>query len=190
MDTIQFFRDAVFDLGGQRRHLRLIRIGELNSVLLTCFLAGSVFVGCSSRNDRDAAIARVNDTNIQRLANLYFTYQMKNGWQGPKDEADFREFIGNCNPRKLTRIGIDPDAIEELFINERDGQPFAIRYSVAGSAMGSSEPVIFESVGKKGKRIVGFLNMEQREVDEAEYDNLWAGKLPPAQPARNMPGQR
>ena len=42
--------------------------------------------------------------------------------------------------------------------------------------MGSSEPVIFEAVGVDGKREVGFLNMTQREVDAAEYDQLFAGK--------------
>jgi hypothetical protein len=98
------------------------------------------------------------------------------GWKGPGNEVEFKKFISGYNPAKLTRIGIDPNAIDELFINERDEEPFKIRYSVAGSAMGSSEPVIFESIGDDGKRLVGFLNMEQREVDEAEYDNLWAAK--------------
>ena len=50
--------------------------------------------------------------------------------------------------------------------------------------MGCSEPVIFEAEGADGKRMVGFLNMEQREVDEAEYNDLWAGKFEPAVPTR------
>lgn len=90
--------------------------------------------------------------------------------------ATFKEFICNYNGEKLDRIGIDQGLIDELFVNERDGQPFKIRYSVPGSAGGSSEPVIFESLGENGTRIIAFLNMTQREVDEAEYDVLWAGK--------------
>jgi hypothetical protein len=132
----------------------------------------------------------VNETNIQRLANLYFTYQMKNGWQGPSDETAFRQFISTYNPKKLARIGIDPSAVDELFVNERDGEPFKIRYSVSGSAMGCSEPVIFESVGVHGKRTVGFLNMEQRAVDAAEYESLWSGTAQPASPARDAAWKR
>lgn len=129
--------------------------------------------GCGGEIDINEAIAKVNETNIQRLANLYFTYQMKHNWWGPADEKAFKDFIRSYNPKKLTRIGIDPNAIDDLFINERDGQPFKIRYKVPGSAMGSTEPVIFESAGVDGKFLVGFLDMQQREVEEAEYNQLF-----------------
>ena len=155
-------------------------------VIGSCLLIGVLF-GCAHDVNQDEAIAKVNETNIQRLANLYFTYQMNNEWQGPANEGEFKEFIRSYNPDKLARIGIDSSAIDELFISERDGQAFRIRYSVAGSAMGSSEPVIFESVGVGGKRLVGFLNMVQREVDEAEYNDLWAGTSSTSQPREETP---
>ena len=140
--------------------------------------------GCFRSKDPNAALAAANSNNIQRLANLYFTYQMKHSWKGPADEAEFKEFLRSYNPDKLSRIGIDPTAIDDLFISERDEQPFKIRYSVPGSMMGSSEAVIFESEGVGGKRMVGSLDMQQREVESSEYDDLWAGKVKPAQPAR------
>jgi hypothetical protein len=164
--------------------IRSIKVG------VTCCLMLATATGCGGHNAAEKAIAKVNATNIQRLANLYFTYQMKNEWRGPTDEAEFKDFIRGLDPRKLTRIGIDPNAIDELFINERDEQLFKIRYSVAGSAMGSAEPVVFESVGVRGKRMVGFLNMEQREVDGAEYNDLWAGKTHVEQLRSNTPWQR
>ena len=71
-------------------------------------------------------------------------------------------------------IPVDPNALDKLFISERDGQPFKIRYGVLGSAMGSSAPVIFESAGDSKGRLVGFLDMQQREVDESEYKSLWS----------------
>lgn len=148
---------------------------SLSGILGCCLLVG-VLCGCRSELDPNSAIAAVNETNMQRLANLYFTYQMKHAWQGPKDEQQFKEFLKEYNPDKLTRIGIDPNAIDELFVNERDGKPFKIRYSVPGSAMGSSAPVIFESTATDGHRMVGLLNMEQIEVDEDTYELLWAGK--------------
>jgi hypothetical protein len=144
----------------------------------------AALAGCFGSKSPEAVLASVNKNNIQRLANLYFSYQMKHEWEGPSDEAEFKQFLADFNPEKLTRIGIDPAAIDDLFVNERDGQPFKIRYSVTGSMMGCSEPVIFEAEGADGKRMVGFLNMEQREVDEAEYNDLWAGKFEPAVPTR------
>lgn len=143
-----------------------------------------LLAGCGGGVDIDEALARVNSTNAQRLANLYFTHHTKNEWRGPVDEAAFKSFIRSYNPKKLERIGVDPNAIDVLFTSERDGQPFKIRYSVKGSAMGSSEPVIFESLGVEGRRQVGFLNMTQREVDEAEYESLWAGDVQPTNARR------
>ena len=96
----------------------------------------SALPGCRRSIDPDDAIAKVNETNMQRLANLYFTYQTKNKWHGPADEAAFKKFLSGFNPKKLTRIGIDPNTIDELFVNERDGQPFKIRYDVPGSRDG------------------------------------------------------
>jgi hypothetical protein len=148
-------------------------------VVCGCLLAG-VLNGCSSRTDPDSAIARVNGTNIERLANLYFTFQSQHDWRGPADEAEFKSFIGKYNPKKLSRIGVDPNAIDKLFISERDGQPFKIRYGVVGSAMGSSAPVIFESAGDGSRRQVGFLDMQQRDVDETEYNALWSATSAPA----------
>jgi hypothetical protein len=140
-------------------------------------------VGCGDA-DNATKLAEVNSTNIQRLANLYFTFQLANEFRGPADEAAFKAFIRSIDSEKLARVGVDPNAVDALFVSERDGQPFKIRYGVTGSAMGSSEPVIFESRGVDGKRQVGFLNMTQREVEQAEYESLWAGKAQPASAPR------
>lgn len=152
--------------------------------LSSCCVLLAALAGCGGSGNNDEAIARVNSANIQRLANLYFTYQTKNEWRGPADEAEFKGFIRSYNPQKLTRIGVDPQEIDALFTSERDGQPFKIRYSVKGSAMGSSEPVVFESVGVDGKRQIGLLNMTQTEVDAAEYESLWASGTPSTNPPR------
>lgn len=151
------------------REIRSIRFFSL----LGCVFVGGL-LGCSSRTDPDSTLARANGTNIQRLANLYFTYQSQHDWRGPKDEAEFKSFLQKYNSHKLSRIGVDPNALDKLFTSERDGQPFKIRYGVPGSAMGSSAPVVFESAGDGKSRQVGFLDMQQREVEEPEYDALWS----------------
>ena len=126
--------------------------------------------------DHADAVAKANATNIQRLTNLYLAYQTDKAWVGPPDEAKFKEFLHAFNPDKLKRIGIDPASIDALFVSDRDGQPFKVRYGVKGNVMGSFEPVVFESVGVDGKRQVGCLDMSTREVDDAEYEGLWSGK--------------
>lgn len=151
--------------------------------LIGCLLV-SVLSGCRKNINPEDALAQANATNLQRLANLYVAFQMENDWHGPADEAKFKEFLRNYNPKKLTRIGIDPNAIDGLFVSERDGQKFRIRYSVLGNMMGSSEPVVFEAKGVDGKRLIGFLDMNLREVDDAEYDALWEGKASLQQPTR------
>lgn len=144
--------------------------------LVTFSLILGLLAGCSGSADPVNALAKANESNIQRLANLYLAYQSDNNWAGPPDEVAFKEFIKAYSPKKLERIGIDPAQVDQLFVSERDGQPFKIRYKVVGNMMGSTEPVVFEAEGAGGQRMVGFLNMTQREVDAAEYDSLWAGK--------------
>lgn len=135
----------------------------------------TLITGCSGGSSPESQLAALNDSNIERLANLYFTYQKMHSWEGPEDEEEFKSFIREYNPRKLERIGIDPANTDQLFINERDGEPFKIRYGVLGNMMGCNKPVIFESVGVGTKKMVGFLNMTQREVEQSEYDDLWEG---------------
>ena len=143
-------------------------------VLIYSLLVSSMLVGCGGV-DQQSVLEAANGTNLQRLTNLYLSYQSRNDWNGPPDQATLREFAVSFDKKKLARIGIDPSQIDELFVSERDGKPYKIRYNVKGSSRGSTEPVVFEEVGVSDKRRIGFLNMTEREVDAAEYDQLWAG---------------
>jgi hypothetical protein len=134
--------------------------------------------------DRGDALAKANATNLQRLANLYLAYQTDNSWVGPPDEAKFKEFIRSIKPEVLQRVGVDPANVDAVFTGDRDGEPFKVRYGVKGSVMGSFEPVVFEATGVDGKRLVGFLDMTNREVEAAEYDDLFSGKVKAAGPVR------
>ena len=134
-----------------------------------------LFVGCGERNDPDSLIARGNQENIQRLANLYGGYQSRHGWMGPKDKETFLAFIQSIHERKLERMGIDKSEIDGLFVSPRDNEEFKIRYGVAGG-MGASAPVVFEATGEDGKRKVAFTAMRNEEVNAERYDLLWSGK--------------
>ncbi len=157
---------------------------NFQSLLVVSLVAMELCLGCSSPDPANL-LAEANNSNIQRLANLYEAYQSRHNWRGPKDEAEFKSFLKGWNPKKLTNVGVDPNAIDDVFVSDRDGEPFQVRYGVPGHIMGSDAPVVFETTGIDGKRMVGFLNMTSREVDEAEYNDLWEGKATPQQSSRH-----
>jgi len=154
--------------------------------LVACLLASGFSGGCGERDPSDL-LAAANDSNVQRVANLYEAFQSRHNWRGPEDEEEFKSFLNGWNPKKLTNIGVDPNAIDDLFISERDGEPFDIRYGVPGHIMGSEAAVVFESTGIDGQRLVGFLNMTTQEVDGAEYDRLWSGAADPEESSARDP---
>ncbi len=139
------------------------------------FLIGSVFwVGCGeARPSADDMLAKSNQENMQRLITIYVRYQLNNGGKGPPSEAEIRKYIAESSPKRLERIGVDINAIDDLFISERDSKPFKIRYGVRGNSRGSNEPIIFEAEGVEGKRRVGFTSLKILETeDEQEYLKL------------------
>ena len=142
-----------------------------------CVLLGATFAfaGCGGA-DADSMIADANDTNVKRLATLYSLFHMQNSNKGPKNEQQLREFIESQDANRLKRGGIDATKLDELFVSERDGEPFVIRYGVNTVIRGPSKPVIFESTGVDGMRQVRFFNGSMQEVDADEYDRLMAGK--------------
>jgi hypothetical protein len=110
------------------------------------------------------------------LATLYSFFHIQNRYKGPKSEEQLREFIETQDASRLKRGGIDATKLDELFVSERDGEPFVVRYGVNTVIRGPSLPVVFESTGVDGTRQVGFCNGLMKEVDEEEYDRLMAGE--------------
>jgi hypothetical protein len=127
--------------------------------------------GCS-RSDPASRIGAMNDTRIKQLANLYMAHQIRNGSNGPKDEAAFKSFIQKGMPsHRLEMMRVDPNKVDDLFVSERDGQPFVIKYGQSGGVM-SKLPVVFEKDGQAGKRQVAYTNGKAVEVDEGRYQEL------------------
>ena len=140
--------------------------------MVGCIAVLLVSLGCSADRKAASIIAASNDSNIKRLANLYNSYQSRHGSQGPKDEAQFKNYIQNDMPvHRLELMQVDPNNIDGLFSSERDGQPFLVRYGVnAGS--GWIVAVVFEQQGKSDGRQVAFTNGTVEMVDEARYQQL------------------
>lgn len=163
----------------------LCRAAPVPLAMVVCL---TLSAGCETDNSLKE-LAGMNPTNIQRVSNLYAGFQNAKGGAGPKDEAEFKEFIKAYAPERLSAMSIDPNNLDKTFTSERDNKPFKVRYKVGGGR-GAVVAVVFEQDGVGGKKQVGFTGGKVEEVGEAEYANLWSGKgnTPPvAGPAGGPP---
>ena len=135
-------------------------------------------VGCSP-SAPSVSVADYNKTNILRLRNAYDMYMMEHGNRGPADEEAFKKFLTTDKAAgvRLGRMGVDVSKIDDIFVSERDGQPFKVRYGLQGLA---DHAIVFEAEGLEGKRMVALA--EPREMDQAEYDDHFSGKIKPESP--------
>lgn len=157
-------------------------------VLLSFLILAGITVtqfGCGGSFNPKAAVKKANDNNMKLLVTCYTTFQAMNtegSYLGPKDEAEFREFLGGkAATNFLTNVDFDTSNMDSLFINDRDGEAFTIRWGVQGSPRGSNEPVIFEKVGVDGKRLVGFTSHKYIEPSgDKQYDEWFEGNYTPS----------
>ena len=128
-------------------------------------------IGCSESGPANA-VAAANDSNVKRLSNLYQSLASRNGWRGPKDETEFKEFIRTFPAHRLELMGVDPSQVDALFVSDRDGQPFQVKYGI-DSGLGAVIAVVFEQQGKDGMKLVGFTDGSVQSVDESRYQQLF-----------------
>ena len=145
------------------------------SVMGAALLISCVF-GCGDPLAED--YAKLNETNMQKMAGFYSMYHSLNDHKGPKDEAEFKAFLNSPDRAPNFKVmGVDPATIDDIFVG-RDGKPYKIRYGIAGSPGGSDKPVVFEVDGLDGIRQVGFTSRMVREPkNDAEYDEWMEGNF-------------
>lgn len=144
--------------------------------------------GCGGPNPSDM-VAAMNDSNIRKVANLYMAYQIRHGMMGPKDEAEFKQFIQTeMQPNKLEMMNVDPNNVDALFVSETTGQPFEVSYGLRGSTM-AIMAVAYDQPGDNGKRRVGFTNAPVKEVDEQQYEQLKQNPQTKIETAPTEPGK-
>lgn len=131
-------------------------------------------MGCGG-DSIEARVAALNATNIQKLYNCYSLFLHNNGYRAPKDETELKDFL--LQPRyakNLDRMQIDPANLDAIFVSDRDGEPFRVRYGVNGLG---NKAVIFEATGVEGRRLVAM--QEPQEMDDAQYEAHWTGEKRP-----------
>jgi len=144
-------------------------------LLLVCLLPIVAGLGCG-RDQASDMFASVNSSNIQRVANLYCVYQAQHNFKGPANEQELKDFIANLDPSRHKYFGIDVNKLDQLFISERDKQPFKIRWGLEAKPRQGPIPIAFEQGGVKGRYMVAFSSFQVDEYDQFEYDELWAGR--------------
>lgn len=144
--------------------------------------------GCGAGDSADEMFADANDMNIKRVSSLYAVFQGQHKYKGPKDEAELKAFVAKQNKKHLARIGVNPDKLDQLFISERDDQPFKIRWELICMPRSAPKPIVFEQEGVNGKYMVAFSSYVCKEVDKAEYDRLWEGEMDDMAPDDNRGG--
>jgi hypothetical protein len=159
-----------------------MKIGISSTALLALTVMLLLIAGCGKGDTMKA----VYSTNIKKLHQCYIMYMEENGFRGPKDEAEFKNYLKTDATaiHLLKRIDITPETVDDIFIGDRDGEPFVVRYGLTGVA---DHAVVLEAVGVEGMRIVALAN--PLEVDEATYDDYLSGKIKPEREAGTGAGE-
>ena len=147
-------------------------VSTLGGIMSLCCLVS--LIGCNDTTIEDG-VAALNSSRIRQLYNCYSLYAHYNQFRGPKDEATFKEFLLRPKYEKnLKMMQIDRNALDDIFLSERDGKPFKIRYGVNGVG---DKAIIFETEGVDGKRMVALETPQ--ELDDQEYEAYWSGQKKP-----------
>ncbi len=148
-------------------------------VAIACLTA--MFAGCEKQINTD--VSSYNKTNIDRLKNAYKLYMNAHGMKGPKDEQELKNFLREDRAAivRLKRMGVGQDEVDAMFISDRDGEPFVVRWGLKGFA---DHAMIFEAKGVDGKRLIALT--EPREFDDRAYDDWLSGKTKPEKPNFSM----
>lgn len=149
---------------------------RLQNFICFCLLSSLLFTGCEGKTN--SRLRELNGSQIQQLVNCYCFYQARHSYSGPKDEAEFRAFLSESRHKDaFERVGIDSSNIDSLFVSERDGKPYKIKYGLKGSMAGFFEPVVFESEGVDGEVMVGFGGSKSELMSLDESEELYDAKV-------------
>jgi ABC-type cobalt transport system substrate-binding protein len=124
-----------------------------NLALVITLLAVIAFVANGCRSSATGA----NKQESSRLKPLVVLYTAATTalYHPPKSEVEFKKFMASQKGKMLDMLHVqNPD---ELFISERDGQPYVVLYGPA------------EKDGIDGKRMVGYATGIVNELDEEHF---------------------
>lgn len=126
----------------------------------------------------DEALSSTTAAKLRGLARVYLDYSVPKNGAGPADQATLSKHIKKLPEHVLAANGVDPELGDGLFVSDRDGQPFVVRYGQSiGMISGTSTQVIaHEQTGVRGKKLVTFVSGKVELADDARLQELLAPK--------------
>lgn len=121
-------------------------------------------LGCTGE-DGSAPVAE--SRRLRTVTTFYTAMQSKQG-RAPTNEQEFKTFISQNGGPMLEQAGVA--SVDELFVSERDGQPFVVLYKPSTAVQ--SDVIAHEGAGVNGKRLVAHSMGAIEEVDETRFREL------------------
>ena len=133
--------------------------GPLNLLAVVALIAS----GCNSNVTGGA-----NKQERSRLKPLVVLYASATGALNhpPQSEGEFKKYIASQKGRMLDVLHVEN--AEELFISERDGEPYVVSYGPPANGK-PREVIAHEKVGVDGTRMVGYATGVVVELDEEHF---------------------
>lgn len=136
----------------------------LRAMLAFGLVAASIF-GCSNGSQA----AREKQTSHLRTLISFYNAAGRAQGAAPKSEEQLKAYIEAEGKDVLSRLEIS--SVDELFVSERDEQPFVVFYGKKPKGV-RPDVVAYEKSGVDGSRRVGFdLGMIQ-EFNETEFREI------------------
>jgi len=154
---------------------RIIRRRSTLNVMLVAVLIVPM-LGCGE--DILSEFKEKNKTHVAKVATSFKVFASRNGQKSPESQAELVAFLKEPRVAKnIERMGIDPNAIEKIFVSDRDGEPLKIKWGITMDPEGTP-PIAFETVGVDGVRLVA-ADVVLEVSDDDEYEDLWNGIYEP-----------
>lgn len=135
-------------------------------------------VGCGGDPHADT-FREMNKLNMQKIVNSYVMFASVNNGNGPKNEEELLNFI-RTDERVPPRLGLskgDLSVLDNLFISDADGEPFAVRFGLKIRTDEDHSPLVFDKTGVNGMRRVALADNRILEItDSSKYDRMLNGK--------------
>jgi hypothetical protein len=139
-----------------------------------CLIALITLAGCGGPDPLTSPTA----ARLRGLANMYLSYAVAKNGGGPANEEVLKKYLHSVDAIQLETSGIDPKAIDSVFISERDQQPFVVLYGQSFTRItgDSQQPLAYEKTGKNGRHLIAYINAKVDHVDDAKLKELLTAK--------------
>ncbi len=157
-------------LSDDRQGLWSEAVGGSSGSVLACWLPMWALLVLVSGCRESSAVIDVSTSRLSGVAEVYQKYRGTHAGERPADVAAPTTFTTERGGYTLKRLGISNAA--ELFLSERDGQPYVLFLEESQPRYDGQAVLGYEAEGVNGKKIIGLENGEVRLLNEQEFQKV------------------